>query len=123
MYFVNRKLISVFRLAFPVGIALAMGYVLESLRPVANYSSFFLVMAFMGNYYFPEIVIIKNKRIGIKTILAKEFKEFEMEHLKVTVDKRARYLILHLDRKYMLEIATMSKDLYYQLKPYIRIER
>ncbi|NMA02456.1 MAG: hypothetical protein GX923_07825 [Clostridia bacterium] len=122
MYYVNRKLISVFRLAFPVGICLATGYILEGLRPVANYSLFFLLMAFIGNYYFPEIVTIKNKKLGIKTILAKECKEFEMgEDLKITVDKKGSYLILHLDRKYMLEIATMSKDLFYQLRPYVRI--
>ena len=42
MYYVNRKLISVFRLAFPVGICLATGYILEGLRPVANYSLFFI---------------------------------------------------------------------------------
>lgn len=121
IYYVNRKLISVIRLAFPVGIALASGYILEGLRPVANYSLVFLLMGFIGNYYFPEIVTIKKKQLGIKTVLAKEFKEFNMDNLEVTVDKRARYLILHLDRKYMLDVTTMSKDLYYQLKPHIRI--
>ena len=123
MYYVNRKLISVIRLAFPVGIALLFGFFLESLKPVANLSLVFLAMAFVGNYYFPEIVTInKKKKLGIKTVLAKEIKEFTMENLQVTVDRRARYLILHLDRKYMLDVTTMSKDLYYQLKPYIKIK-
>ena len=70
---------------------------------------------------YPEIVIIEGKKLKLKLALSKKLKEYSMEGLDVGVDNRALYLILNLNRKYRLEVKTMSKDLYYQLKPYIKI--
>jgi len=122
MYSVNQKFVNVIRLSIPLGIALLPGFFLEILAPVRYFSFLFLIVGVVGNLFFPEKVLIKKKKISLKPVLSTKFKEYDMADLEVSADWRARYLILHLDRKYRLDVTTMSKDLYYQLKPYIKIK-
>jgi len=121
MYYVNKKFVNLVRMFIPFGITLLSGFFLESLAPVKNLSIVFLVVGLVSNFYYPEIVIIEGKKLKLKLALSKKYREYSMDNLEVGVDNRARYLILNLNRKYRLDVTTMSKDLYYQLKPYIKI--
>jgi len=121
MYYVNKKFVSLVRMFIPLGITLISGFFLESLAGVKNLSVVFLVVGLVSNLYYPEIVIVEGKMLKLKLALSKKHKEYSIEGLEISVDNRARYLILNLDRKYRLDVTTMSKDLYYQLKPYIKI--
>ncbi|KJS20757.1 MAG: hypothetical protein VR72_13340 [Clostridiaceae bacterium BRH_c20a] len=121
MYYVNKKFVNLVRLFIPLGIALASGFFIENLASIRYFSVLFLLVGLVSNLYYPEIVIIEGKKLKLKLALSKKLKEYSMEGLDVGVDNRALYLILNLNRKYRLEVKTMSKDLYYQLKPYIKI--
>lgn len=121
MYYVNKTFVNLVRMFVPLGITLAAGFFLDSLASVKNLSLVFLIVGLVSNMYYPQIVIIEGNKLKLKLVLSKKYKEYEMQNLEVSVDKRARYLILNLDRKYRLDVTTMSKDLYYQLKPFIKI--
>ncbi|MGI6225283.1 MAG: hypothetical protein ACOYJ1_03415 [Peptococcales bacterium] len=122
MYYVNKNFVNLVRTFIPLGITLSSGFFLDSLAPVKNLSLIFLAVGLVSNLYYPQIVIIEDKNLKLKLTLSKKYKEYKLEGLLVSVDKRARYLILNLDRKYRLDVTTMSKELYYQLKPYIKIQ-
>ncbi|KJS82888.1 MAG: hypothetical protein JM58_13860 [Peptococcaceae bacterium BICA1-8] len=121
MYYVNKKFVNLVRLFIPLGVALASGFFIENLASIRYFSVLFLLVGLVSHFYYPEIVIIEGKKLKLKLALTKKFKEYSMDGLDVGVDNKGRYLILNLNRKYRLDVTTMSKDLYYQLKPYIKI--
>jgi hypothetical protein len=120
-YYVNKSYVKLVKLCIPLGIALSSGFFLESLAMVKNLSVVFLAVGLIYNYWYPEIIIIEGEKLKIKLSLAKNYKEYLIKGLKISVEKRACYYILHLDRKYYLEINSIPRELYYQLKPYIKI--
>jgi len=123
MYYVNKNFVNLVRLFIPLGVALLSGFFLDSLASVKHLSIVFLTVGLVSNYYYPEIVEIKGKTLSLKLALSKKFKKYSMDNLEISVDRRARYLILHLDRNYRLDVKTLSKDHYYQLKPFIKIRQ
>jgi len=121
MYRINIKFTNLVRVFIPLGIALLSGFFLEILAPVKNLSFAFIFMGLVSNYFYPEFISLEKDKLKIKTVLSKNFKEFSLSSLEIAVDKRARYLILNLDRQYRIDVTTLPKELYYQLKPYIKI--
>lgn len=121
MYFVNKQFVTLIRMSIPLGIALLTGFFLESLAVVKNMSLVFLTVGLMSNLYYPEVIIIEGDKLKLKLTLAKSYKEFLLKDLVISIDKRARFYILHLDRKYLLDINTLPRGLYNQIKPYIKI--
>jgi len=75
LYYVNRKFVNLVRLVIPLGIALLSGFFLESLAPVKNLSAVFLMMGLVSNLYYPEIVVIEEKKLKLKFVLSKKYKE------------------------------------------------
>ncbi|MFZ5944345.1 MAG: hypothetical protein ACOYVD_09560 [Bacillota bacterium] len=121
MYHVNKNFVNLALLFVPLGITLLSGFFIESLASVKQLSFVFLTVGLVSNFYYPQIININEDKIMLKLTLAKKYKEFPLNKLEVSVDSRARYLILHLDRKYRLDVKTLPTQLYYQLKPFIKI--
>ncbi|NLT94701.1 MAG: hypothetical protein GXW85_04080, partial [Clostridia bacterium] len=103
MYYVNKNHVNLVRLSVPMGIALFSGFFLESLAIVKNFSIVFLAAGIIGNMYYPEIIMIEKGKIKLKLTLAKKYTEFPGSDLKISIDKKGRFYILHLDRDYRLD--------------------
>lgn len=121
MYYVNKQFVTLVRMSIPLGIALVTGFFLESLAVVRNMSVVFLAVGLLINLYYPEVIIIEGDKLKLKLTLAKSYKEYLLKDLVISIDKKARFYILHLDRKYRLDINTLPRELYYHLKPHIKI--
>lgn len=121
IYYVNRNFVNLTRLFLPLGVALLSGFFLESMANVKNLSFLFLVVGLVSNHYYPEIVKIEGEKLKLKLALSKKYREFSLAEMEVSADNRGRYLILHLNRNYRLDVKTLPVELYYKLKPYIKI--
>lgn len=119
-YVVNRRVAGLVKIYIPFGLLAIFGsFFMNDSQSFRILGWVFICVALVANYKFPEKIFLSKKNIGVKTVLSKKMRSFELNELKLTTDKKGKKFYLKLDRKYIVSLAFIPEKLFHKLKKYL----